>query len=218
MLLSSLFWGTHFYLLWVYAGLAAVIIFVFRLILSIKYQKSKRAFLSIIWVTLITGYFTFDGLFSLLPIVTSISWAYSFFYLEKIKLRIAMMFNSSVWLIYQISIWSISGIVNEWFVQIILIITVYKMIHPEWGTRYYANKVRDILWKRSRPDFDRFVFIQDRVTHYRHTVWTYFLHVIHYDLRNVFKKKNKSLIEKITDQNTGDKLVDSALKNLHITK
>ena len=218
MLLSSLFWGTHFYLLWVYAGLAAVIIFVFRLILSIKYQKSKRAFLSIIWVTLITGYFTFDGLFSLLPIVTSISWAYSFFYLEKIKLRLAMMFNSSVWLIYQISIWSISGIVNEWFVQVILVITIYKMIHPEWGTRYYANKVRDILWKRSRPDFDRFVFIQDRVTHYRHTVWTYFLHIIHYDLRNVFKKKNKSLIEKITDQNTGDKLVDSALKNLHITK
>jgi hypothetical protein len=48
MLLSSLFWGTHFYLLGVYAGLAAVIIFIFRLVLSLKYQKNKRAFFSII--------------------------------------------------------------------------------------------------------------------------------------------------------------------------
>lgn len=218
MLLSSLFWGTHFYLLWVYAGLAAVVIFVFRLVLSLKYQKNKRAFFSIIGVTLITWYFTYDGLFSLLPIITSMSWAYSFFFLEKIKLRLAMMFNSAVWLVYQVSIGSISGIINEWFVQIILVMTIYRMLHPEWGTKYYANKVRDILWKRSRPDFDRFIFIHDKVSTFRHTIGTRFLQVIHYDLKNLFKKKNSLLITKITKETVSEKVIDSTLKNLHITK
>lgn len=218
MLLSSLFWGTHFYLLWVYAWLAAVIIFIFRLVLSLKFQRNKRAFFSIIGVTLITWYFTFDGIFSLLPIITSISWAYSFFFLEKIKLRLAMMFNSALWLVYQVSIGSISGMINEWFVQVILIMTVYRMLHPEWGTRYYANKVRDILWNRSRPDFDRFIFIHDKVSTFRHTIGTRFLEIIHYDIRNLFKRKPRSLIEKLSDTKSNDSNIDKTLKNLHITK
>lgn len=218
MLLSSLFWGTHFYLLWVYAWLAAIIIFVFRLVLSIKYQKNKRAFASIIWVTLITGYFTFDWLFSLLPIITSICWAYSFFFLEKIKLRLAMMFNSALWLVYQVSIGSISGIINEWFVQVVLLMTVYRMIHPEWGTRYYANKVRDILWKRSRPDFDRFIFIHDKVSTFRHTIWTRFFQVLHYDLKKLLEKRNKSLMQKVSDIKDDNIISNSTLKNLHIKK
>jgi len=218
MLLSSLFWGTHFYLLGVYAGLAAVIIFIFRLVLSLKYQKNKRAFFSIIWVTLITGYFTYDWFFSLLPILTSISWAYSFFFLEKVKLRIAMMFNSSIWLIYQVSIWSISGIINEWFVQIILVMTIYRMVHPEGWSRYYANKIRDILWKTSEADYDRYIFIRDRVSKMRHTIWTYFLHILHYDLRVFFRKK-KWILWNISFPWKKDKSVlDVTLSNLQLKK
>lgn len=131
MLLSSLFWGTHFYLLGVYSGLAATIIWVFRLCLSLKFQKNKYAFGSIVAITLITAIFTYDGFYSLLPIFTSINGAYSFFYLEKIKLRIAMIGNSLTWMVYHISIGSISGILNETFTQIILILTIYRMLHPE---------------------------------------------------------------------------------------
>lgn len=218
MLLSSLFWGTHFYLLGVYSGLAAIVIWVLRLLLSLKFQKSQKAFALIIFVTLITGYFTYDWLFSLLPVITSLSGAYSFFFLEKIKLRLAMMFNSSIWLIYHLSIGSISGIMNESFTQVILIATVYRMLHPEWGTKYYANKVRDILWKRSRPDFDRFIFIHDKVSSMRHTVGTRFLEIIHYDLRNIFKKKKTSIIDKISHPKSNTAAMDKTLKKLHITK
>lgn len=192
MLLSSLFWGTHFYLLWMYSGLAAVIIFVFRLGLSLKFQRSLRAFSSIIVVTLITWYFTFDGFISMLPIITSMMWAYSFFFLEKVKLRIAMMCNSCTWLIYHVYIWSLSGMVNEVFTQVILIVTIYRMLHPEWGTRYYAGKIKEILWKTSRPDYDRFIFIHDKVSNYRHTLWQKFHQIIHFDLRTFFKKGWKS--------------------------
>ena len=53
MLLSSLFWGAHFYFLGVYTGLAAVVIWVFRLLLSMKFEKNMKAFILIVIVTLL---------------------------------------------------------------------------------------------------------------------------------------------------------------------
>lgn len=210
MLLSSLFWGTHFYLLWVYAWLAAVVIFMFRLVLSLKFQKNKRAFFSVIGITIITWYFTFDGILSLLPVITSLLWAYSFFFLEKIQLRLAMMLNSSIWLVYHISIWSASWVINETFTQAILIATVYRMMHPQWWASYYAQKVRDILWRTSRPDYDRFIFLHDKLSSMRHTIGTRFLQIIHYDLSDLFKKK-RTIIQRVTDLQE-----DVTLKKLYI--
>ena len=194
MLLSSLFWGTHFYLLGVYSGLAAVIIWIFRLWLSMKFQKNKYAFASIVLITIVTAFFTYDWLFSLLPIFTSLNWAYSFFFLEKIKLRIAMLISSWTWLIYHISIGSISWVLNESFTQVILIMTIYRMMHPEWWSMYYAQKIRDILWKTSHPDYDRFIFIRDKVSKYRSTLWVKFNKILHQDLRKVFRSKKKNPI------------------------
>lgn len=197
MLLSTLFWGTHFYLLGVYSGLAAIIIFAIRIIFSIKFQKSKNAFLSIIILTIIAWYFTYDGILTLLPIITSLSWAYSFFYLEKVKLRLMMMFNSSTWLIYHIFIGSLSGIMNEAFTQVILITTVYRMIHIQWGSDFYVNKVKSVLWKRRRVDYDRFIFIHDRLQYYRNKAWNNFLNTIHFDLRTLLWKKKYPALHKI---------------------
>lgn len=191
MLLSALFWGTHFYLLGVYSWLAAVVIWVFRLILSIKFEKSFKAFILIVCVTLITGFFTFDGILSLLPVLTSLTWAYSFFFLEKVKLRLAMLFNSSTWLVYHISIGSVSGIMNEVFTQVILIATVYRMMHPEGGTHYYANKIKNIIWKRKRVDYDRYIFLHDRIINYKQKLGSNVANIINLDLRSVFNKKKK---------------------------
>jgi len=188
MLLSSLFWGTHFYLLGVYSGLAATIIWVFRLLLSMKYQKNVYAFSSIVIITLITAFFTVDSVFSLLPILTSLNGAYSFFFLEKIKLRLAMLANSATWLIYHFSIGSISGMINESFTQIILIMTVYRMMHPEWWSYYYIWKIKWFLRNKSRPDYDRFIFVHDRVQYLRKKSSDYFQNIVHFDLRNIVKK------------------------------
>lgn len=195
MLLSSLFWGTHFYLLGVYSGLAAVIIWVFRLLLSIKYERNINAFLLIILITLITWYFTFDGWISLLPVLTSLNGAYSFFFLEKIKLRISMMANSSIWLMYHIYIGSLSGMANEVLTQIILLATVYRMMHPEGWTHYYTNKIKEILWKTRHPDYDRFIFIHDRIINYRKKAWNHFQQLLHFDLRKFIPKRKSKISE-----------------------
>lgn len=196
MLLSSLFWGTHFYLLWVYAGLASTLIWVVRLLLSFKYEKNIKAFFFVVFLTIIAAYFTVDSIYACIPIITSISGAYSFFFLEKIKLRLAMMFNSILWLVYHSVNYSISWIANEVFTQAILILTVYRMMHPEGWTKYYAQKIKDILWKTSRPDYDRFIFVHDTVKRYRKSLWNAFLKVLHCDLKKSFQKKKWVLCSK----------------------
>lgn len=196
MLLSSLFWGTHFYLLWVYSGLAAIVIWVLRLLLSIKYERNFKAFLVIVIITLISGYFTFDWFMSLLPVFTSINGAYSFFFLEKVKLRLAMLLNSSIWLVYHMSIGSISWILNESFTHVILIATVYRMTHPQWWARYYAQKIKDILWKRRKLDYDRFIFIHDRLVKIRKKTWQNFLKVLHLDLKKSILQRKWLLCER----------------------
>lgn len=197
MILSSFFWGIHFYILWVYAGLAAIMIWFVRLLLSFKYKKNINAFLFVVALSCITSYFTFTGLPSLLPVIASITGAYGYFFLERIKLRLAMLFNSTLWLFYNVYIASVSGIVNEVLVQVILIATLYRMAHPEGGMHYYSRKIAEILWQTSKPDYDRYIFIRDRIAWYRNMIWVYFLQILHYDLRAFFRKKN-SLISTLS--------------------
>ena len=196
MLLSSLFWGTHFYLLWMYSGLAAIIIWVMRLCLSMKYHKNVKAFSFICIVTIITGYFTFDGFLSMLPIITSITGAYSYMFLESIKLRLMMLFNSSTWMMYNFFVGSISWVVNETLVQVILLATIYRMLHPEGWSHFYIWKLKQILWKTRRVDYDRFIFIHDKLSDYKKTVWHKFHHILHFDLRQ-FSPKKKTKNSKI---------------------
>lgn len=186
MLLSTLLWGTHFYLLGVYSGLAANAIWIVRFVLSVKFWRSKNAFLFVIWLTLFVAYFTVNSWWAVLPVLGSIIGAFSYFFLEKIQLRLAMLFASFIWVTYHTQIGSLTGMLNDIMTQTILVFTIYRMVHPEWGTIYYAQKIKEILWKTSRPDYDRFVFVYDYVTRYRNTLWTYFLQILHYDLRQFF--------------------------------
>ena len=199
MILSSFFWGIHFYILGVYAWLAAIIIWFIRILLSFKYKKNIKAFLFVVLLACWTSYFTFTGIGSLLPVFASISGAYWYFFLEGVRLRFMMLFNSTLWLFFNFYIQSVSGIFNEVLVQVILLATIYRMLHPEWGMHYYSQKIADILLQRSKPDYDRYIFIRDRIAWYRHTLWSYFLYILHYDLRKFFQKK-KWLISHLSFQ------------------
>lgn len=190
MLLSAIFWGAHFYLLGVYSGLASIIIWVVRIILSCKFQRNNKAFIFIVLLTIIMAYLTVDSIVSFLPILTSLFGAYAYFFLEKVKLRLSMMLNSVIYLIYDVFIGSISGIANETMVIIILTFTIYRMLHPEGWSHIYVRKIKWFLWKRSRPDYDRFIFLHDKVSIFRKKTGQHFFNTIHFDLRTLFKKKS----------------------------
>ena len=186
MLLSTVLWMTHFYLLEVYIALVANAIWIVRFFLSVKFGRSRNAFLFVIGLTLFSSYFTVSDWWSLLPIFGSIIGAFWYFFLEKIRLRFAMLVGNILWITFHTHIGSLTGVMNDVMTQWLLLFTIYRMAHPEWGTAYYAQKVKEILWKTRRPDYDRFVFVYDKVTQYRNSLWFYFREILHYDLKKFF--------------------------------
>lgn len=191
MMVSVFFWGIHYFLLGIMTWVAIIMIWYIRLILSTKYKKSKRSFVFIICITLLSWLYTYTGIISLLPVLASLIATYAFFFLEKIRLRISFIWVSSLWLIHNISIGAIAGILNEIMVQIVLIFTIYRMAHPEWGMRYYSQKIADILLQKSKPDYDRYIFVRDKVSSLRKTLWHTCLKILHYDLLNFLPQKKK---------------------------
>ena len=191
MMVSVFFWGIHYFLLWVMTWVAIIAIWYIRLILSTKYKKSKKSFIFIICITLLSALYTYSGILSLLPVGASLIATYAFFFLEQIRLRLAFIWVSILWLVHNMSIWAIAGILNEIMVQIVLIFTVYRMAHPEWGMRYYSQKIADILLQKSKPDYDRYIFVRDKASSLRKTLWHYFLKILHYDLRSFIPRRNR---------------------------
>ena len=190
MMVSVFFWGIYYILLWMMSGLIVIIIWYIRMLLSIKYNKNKYILIFVLVITIFAWYYTYTDMVSLLPIIASLYATYAFFYLERLRLRASLVWISFIWLIYHIKMGAIAGILNEIMVQIVLMITIYRMIHLEWGMTYYSKKIADIIWKRSKPDYDRYIFVRDRVFNLRKTIWHYCLEILHYDLRRFLPKKN----------------------------
>ena len=57
--------------------------------------------------------------------------AFGYFFLEKIKLRFAMLANSMIWIVYHNEIGSLTGMMNDLMTQVLLMFTIYRMAHPE---------------------------------------------------------------------------------------
>jgi len=214
MLISAVFWWAHFYLLWVYAWVASIFIWVIRIIWSLKYKQDQRAFVGIFVITIILWYITYEWIVSLLPILASITWAYSYFYLEKVKLRLVMVFNSWMYLTYNFFVWSISWVINEVLVQVILIFTIYRMVHPEWGSKYYFKRIWGIIKrKRERPDYDRFVFVYDKISEFKQKSWIHLTNILEFDTRRLIPQKHFHLFHKHKDT-----LREKLIKKLNFKK
>lgn len=160
IIISMIFWVLHFYTMEVYSTLAATIIWIFRIFLSLKYKKNKRIFLWIVSATIVFWIITFENNYSILPIIGSIISAYWYFFFERIRLRLFMFVTSMFWFTFHISTWSMWWILNEIIVQLLLVIAMYKMIIEEWKRVYFVDKVMWIL-KKPKPDVGRYINIYD---------------------------------------------------------
>jgi len=104
---------------------------------------------------------TYESLLYLIPIATSILWAFSFFFLEKIQLRISILIASFSWLYFHINIWSIWWMVTEFLTEFILIITILRMAGHEWYLHHYREVVSDIVHKHRHVDLWTMVVVKD---------------------------------------------------------
>jgi len=172
---SSFFWMLHFIFLWNLAALWATIIWAIRLMLSLKYQKNMNVLLWVVFVSLVFGFFSYDGsILSLLPLIATAGASYWFFFLEKAQLRILLWFISLLWLTYHFNTGSMSWVVNELIVQCTIFYSIYKFNSSR--ERYsYNTETGKISWRkrillqltrkpriRQRIDFWRFAILRDK--------------------------------------------------------
>lgn len=160
IMVSLVFWGTHFIAMEVYSWVVWSTIWILRTFLSMKYKYNKRIFTWLIIITLIAWFFTYKDTYSLLPIIWSCISVYWYFFFDRIKLRLFMIVTSFFW--FSFSFWNalIWWMVNEVVVQIILLSTMYKMIQEEWKSIYIIDKVLS-KFKKPKIDVWRFISLYD---------------------------------------------------------
>lgn len=143
-LIGAALFCIHFGLLGAYVGFTQNLLATGRnsLLISGKKWASHPAMLILLLLSYtVTGFFTFDGFFSMLPpaamvISTLVMWT------KKGKaIRIVQFLGvSPLWLIYNISVFSISGIVTESFVLLSVVVSVLRFGFKGFDTAPTAEK------------------------------------------------------------------------------
>jgi hypothetical protein len=162
LFIANIFWWILFIWLESYSGLVAVMISALRLYLSMKYKKNIKVFWFLIILIVITWILSYDSYYSLLPILWSLIWAYSFIYFSWIILRIWCLFISITWLMYGVCIWSIWWIINEFVVEILILITIYNYIWINGYKTIFISKIKSILHPHMDIDFWRYTIVKDK--------------------------------------------------------
>ena len=118
MILCNILKLIHYLLLNAYSGCITKLIALFRdcfVLYKEKHPKlSNKIFLIIfIIIYVIAAVFTYDGIFSILPIVAAIFYIVFIWNGDELTIKKAAFFSYFLWLIYNIFVMSIAGIVSS---------------------------------------------------------------------------------------------------------
>ena len=164
LVVANIFWILHFYFMWIYIWLVISSLWLFRLILSLKYKRNIKIFYAILILTIGLWAITYENYSSLFPILASWLSTYWFFFLEKVKLRLVLLLCSSFWFSFHYLHFSIGWVINESIIQIIHLFTIYKIISSEWTFSYYVDLVKTTLIKPRRLDYWRYLAIPEYIS------------------------------------------------------
>ena len=162
-IVSCIFWLLHFVFLANWWAFWATLIWLVRLILSLKYQGSWGVLWGVIWASVVFWIVSFDGnLLSILPLIATSVSSYGFFFLQKIKLRLLLWGVSIMWLVYHLQTGSLSGVVNEVIVLCTIAYSVYLFLTKRERKIPLKERVRFIFWKIPRRiNYGRYIYFRD---------------------------------------------------------
>lgn len=120
--------ATHFLMIWAISwaltfGLSSV-----RTIWSTYIRKEKIDYFVFIWIFLIFWILRFQSFIDILPMLMGMISTTSLFFFTGLKWRMLFLVSVSGFLVYNIIVWSIGGIINEFLVLAINFITILRMI------------------------------------------------------------------------------------------
>lgn len=121
-----IFIGVHFYLMGAVTGAIVCVIGAIRSAVSIKTKSQKLLviFSALYWII---GLPTVNELYELLPMIGSTFATIAFFKFEGIKMRLTIGINSLCWLVHNVIIFSIGGILMELLFISFNLYTIYSL-------------------------------------------------------------------------------------------
>ncbi len=144
--LSSFFWAIHYFMMWLLSWSIVNVIDVIKNFFWYKQIKWKWLFWLLLFLYLFIGVSLFDGTFvGTLPIIASLLSIYAIFYSKWENLRLYYTLIMSIWLLYNILVFSIPWTVTNMLLLWELVYTYY-CIHAQ--KKKYKQKVQNILTKQ----------------------------------------------------------------------
>lgn len=118
MILSNIFDLIHYLLLEAYSGCITKLLAIFRNVFVIfkdKYKAlSSNMFLYIfILLYIISGIWTFENIWSIFPIISALIYAIAIWKSNELTLKKAACAGYFLWLVYNILVLSVSGIISN---------------------------------------------------------------------------------------------------------
>ncbi len=126
--LVSFIWSIHFFLMWLMVGAFINFMDIFKNYLAVKFKKNKNIMFLFIILYIIIWILTYQNIYSILPIIASILWIYSFFFLENIKMKIWYFFVIIFWSTYSFIGHSIWWVIADFILAFSSLIWIYKDI------------------------------------------------------------------------------------------
>ena len=116
----------HFYLLGAGTAAAMSVLTGVRSSLSV-YQNLKIFAPLFLGIYLLIGFYTFEELVDVLPVLSALLGTTAVFYLSNIKMRLVMMLSTSLWIIHNAIVFSIGPLLMEITILIITARATYQL-------------------------------------------------------------------------------------------
>ena len=165
---TNIFWLWHFIFMWLYTGVAMVIVSTIRLYFSIKYEKNLKMYYLFTIITLLVWILTYTDFSSIFPVVASLFATYGFFFLEKVKLRLVLLLCSSFWLSFHYLHFSIWWMISESIIHVLHLITIYKILTHSWDISEFFFRFKQIFHREPQVDYNRYLAITDFIKRRKH--------------------------------------------------
>ncbi len=202
LFVANFFWAVLFFSMNELAWLAATFLSSLRLVLSLHFKKNLKVFGLL--VALIIGFwiFSYQTPTSLLPLTTSLIWAYGFMFLTGLHLRISCLVASTLWLSYYLSLWVIGWVINEVMVEVLLIISIFRFSGFHAHRFHVVDTIKHLIHFPHREiDYGDYVIMKDKTkvstTHKIREKIRNFFHNLKISLSNKLQKSQENISESL---------------------
>lgn len=133
ILICNVLYSLQYLMLDAYAALFICIIGGLRTLIFLKFEKENKevplwVLLLIIGITIYSGFLSYNGLISLIPILTGIMYTAAMWQKDLKTYRIACIMNAVAWIIYNFKVAAYVSVISS-IIETVIAITAYLKLN-----------------------------------------------------------------------------------------